>query len=163
MLPRFKNHEKFSEATFRKQAYAATHGHGGGPKAKKELLSSARKRRAAELARQAEEAEEAEQPGGEGGPSGEAGEAGEAAAAFIEGGEQLVFGKQLPSVAGPRRMKSPGGSGGKRRFKLSCSMDEQQSVYAATLSVLSFLPPEMAEGVARVRARKAGGGAADGV
>jgi hypothetical protein len=177
-------------------------GKGGGPKAQKELLSSARKRRAAELARQAEEAEEAEQPGGEGGEGGEqpGGEGG-------EGGEQPVFGKQLPSVAGPRGMQQRGGvrppspkRGGKRGGKqggkrggesktklvpyaqhvlglqtarMEAAMvgkrrqpsvsDEQQAVYAATLSALSFVPPELAEGVARLRAREVGGGSAGGV
>ena len=70
-------------------------GTGGGPKAKKELLSSARKRRAAE--QKAAEQKAAEQ------------KAAEQLAAEEFAAEQLVFGKQLPSVAGPRGKRQCGG------------------------------------------------------
>jgi hypothetical protein len=171
-------------------------GTGGGPKAKKELLSSARKRRAAE--QKAAEQLAAEQL---------------AAEEFAAG--QLVFGKQLPSVAGPRgkrqcggvRPPSPdaGGAGrgskgkterqperkpepktklvpyaqhvlglqtahmqavmvGQQRTQHSVYSDKQQAVFETTRSALSFMPPALAEGVARVRAGEAGAGSdSDGV
>jgi hypothetical protein len=172
-------------------------GTGGGPKAQKELLSSARKRRAAE--QKAAEQEAAGQ------------EAAEQEAAEQEAAGQLVFSKQMPSAAGARgkrqrgglRPPSPdaGGAGrgskgkterkperkperkserktklvpyaqhvlglqtarmqavmvGQQRGQHPVYSDKQQSVFEATRSALSFVPPALAEGVARVRAGEAG-------
>ena len=127
-------------------------GAGSGPKAKKELLSSALKRRAAAAAAAAPEPAE----------------------------EALVFRKQLPSVAAPRSRRkrgaalSPSDEGpaeaavGPRKAARSVPQEpgpagavdeqerrrEQDAIYERTREMLSFIPHDIADGVARLRAGK---------
>lgn len=133
-------------------------GAGSGPKAKKELLSSVLKRRAAAAPAPAAAPEPAQQA--------------------------LVFRKQLPSVAAPRSCRKRGAAlppadegpaeaaaaAGHRKAARSAPQvlepgaagavveqerqREQDAIYKRTREMLSFIPHDIADGVARLRAGK---------